>query len=565
MTDKPVCWYLCLAALAVVVLATPHLGSTHPLGNFSISHYTAIRLDSDAVVLRYLIDMAEIPTFQEIQDTQIVPQEGHPSLPAYLAQRVDGLRAGLVLELDGVRLPLRSEGSEVIFPPGAGGLPTLKLGMRFRAALDNAAVATAHELRYRDTNFPGRAGWKEIIATAGQGIILVSSTVPERDRSQGLADYPTDLLNSPPQDVEARVIFTQQALAPEVVAVGPPTALSSGTIQRQWPSSPLVGEDRGGEEQQPQSHTSSLTLPRRGGGDSALGEVRLRIEPVRLEANRQWTPRSSFTELVTAPQLGLGLVLVAMAVSVGLGAFHALEPGHGKTVVAAYLVGSRGTAWHALMLGLIVTVTHTAGVYVLGAVTLYASHSVVPERLYPWLGVTSGLIIAVLGLSLFLRRYAGSNHPQSHTHTHGHSHTHDYHHDHAHDQGLEHTHTHDHHTHHHHRPPPTVSLRELLALGVTGGIVPCPAALVVLLSALSLNRVGFGLLLIMAFSIGLAAVLIAIGILMVYAHRLMERFQGNGVLITRWLPLTSAAAMTGLGLAIAVQVLVSANILRIQL
>ena len=167
-------WSRYLAALAVVgALMTPHLGSAHPLGNFSISHYTAIRLESDAVVLRYIIDMAEIPTFQEIQDTQIVPQAGHPSLPAYLAQRVDGLRSGLILELNGQRLPLSLEGNEVMFPPGAGGLPTLKLGMRFRAALDHAAVATAHELRYRDTNFPGRAGWKEIIATAGQGIMLV--------------------------------------------------------------------------------------------------------------------------------------------------------------------------------------------------------------------------------------------------------------------------------------------------------------------------------------------------------------------------------------------------------
>jgi ABC-type nickel/cobalt efflux system permease component RcnA len=563
MTDKPVCWYLCLAALAIVVLARPHLGLSHPLGNFSISHYTAIRLDSDAVVLRYLIDMAEIPTFQEIQDTQIVPQEGHLSLPAYLAQRLDGLRAGLVLELNGVRLPLSVEDSEVMFPPGAGGLPTLKLGIHFRATLDNAAVATAQELRYRDTNFPGRAGWKEIIASVRQGIILVSSTVPERDRSQGLADYPTDLLNSPPQDVEAQVIFTRQALAPEVVAVGSPTAPSSGTIQRQWPSSPLVGEDRGGREQQRQSHTPSLTLPHRGGGDLLVAGVRGSIEPIRLEANRQRTPRGSFTELVTAPQLGLGIVLVAMAVSVGLGAFHALEPGHGKTVVAAYLVGSRGSAWHALMLGLIVTVTHTAGVYVLGAVTLFASHYVVPERLYPWLGVTSGLIIAGLGLLLFLRRYAGSDHPQSYAHAHGHSHAHDHHHEHAHDHGVKHPHTHDHQTHHHHHPSSTISLRELLALGVTGGIVPCPAALVVLLSALSLNRVSFGLLLIVAFSIGLAAVLIAIGILMVYAHRLMARFHGDGVLITRWLPLTSAAAMTGFGMAIVVQALVSANILRI--
>ena len=255
-----------------------------------------------------------------------------------------------------------------------------------------------------------------------------------------------------------------------------------------------------------------------------------------------------------------------MAVAVGLGAFHALEPGHGKTVVAAYLVGSRGTAWHALILGLIVTVTHTAGVYALGAITLLASHYVVPERLYPWLGVTSGLIIAGLGCVAFFRRYAGAdqaiptrmdsamrtpivhhmmasmpmrpNLPTRTTITHAHPHQH---------------------------MPSTVSRRELLALGVTGGIVPCPAALVVLLSALSFNRVGFGLLLIVAFSLGLAAVLIAIGILMVYAHRLMARFQGNGVLLTRWLPLTSAAVMTGFGLAIAIQALVSANILLIQL
>jgi ABC-type nickel/cobalt efflux system permease component RcnA len=539
MRDKPVRWYCCLAALAVVgALTMPHLSSAHPLGNFSISHYTSIHLESDAAVLRYIIDMAEIPTFQEIQDTQIVPQEGHSSLAAYLALRVDGLRSGLILELNGERLSLTSEGTEVMFPPGAVGLPTLKLGMRFRAPLDRAAAATANELRYRDTNFAGRAGWKEIIATAGQGIVPVSSTVPERDRSRGLADYPTDLLNSPPQDVEARVIFK--------------TLPHSGHAPKDKPPLPLgeVGGEGSRSSEQVRSRPHPDPLPEGEG---------------MLEGNRQRTPRSSFTELVTAPQLGLGLVLVAMAVSVGLGAFHALEPGHGKTVVAAYLVGSRGTAWHALMLGLIVTVTHTAGVYVLGAITLFASHYVVPERLYPWLAVTSGLIIAGLGLSLFLRRYAGSDHPQSHAHTHGHSHTHDHRRNHAHDHGVEHTHPHDHHLHHHQHLPSTVSLRELLALGVTGGIVPCPAALVVLLSALSLNRVGFGLLLIVAFSIGLATVLIAIGILMVCAHRLMARFRGDGVLITRWLPLTSAAAMMGFGMAIAVQALVSANFLRMWL
>jgi ABC-type nickel/cobalt efflux system permease component RcnA len=240
----------------------------------------------------------------------------------------------------------------------------------------------------------------------------------------------------------------------------------------------------------------------------------------------------------------------------GLGAFHALEPGHGKTVVAAYLVGSHGTAWHALCLGLIVTMTHTAGVYLLGLVTLYASHYIVPERLYPWLGVISGLLIVGLGGWLLLRRYAASEHGHAHPHPQAPAQMHSHPHTHNHDHG---------HPHHHHEPSEHVSYRQLLALGVTGGMVPCPAALVVLLSALSLRRVGFGLLLIVAFSAGLAAVLIAIGLLMVYARRFMTRFQGDSALVSRWLPLTSAATITIFGLAMVVQALVAAGVLQVRL
>jgi ABC-type nickel/cobalt efflux system permease component RcnA len=502
MAAKRMFWRVLSAILAAIgLLAMPDLGSAHPLGNFSISHYTAIDVEPDAVELHYIIDMAEIPTFQELQDAKIAPQANDPGLSAYLSQRVEALGAGLILELNGRRLALDIATSAVIFPPGAGGLPTLKLRARFRARLHGESAAV-HELRYRDTNFLGRAGWKEIIVTGGQGIMLMSSSVPGQDRSHELADYPTDLLNSPPQDLEARVVFGR------------------------W------------------------------GGDMVSGEVSPRMEPVRLEANRQPSPRNAFTALVTTEHLGFGIVLVAMAVSVGLGAFHALEPGHGKTVVAAYLVGSRGTAWHAMILGLIVTMTHTVGVYILGAITLFASRYVVPERLYPWLGAISGLIIAALGLSLFLKRYAGPG--QAHTHQHGSAH------DHTHSPDEAHHHTYGQHSHHAHIPP-AISWRALLALGMTGGIVPCPAALVVLLSALSMRRVGFGLLLIVAFSIGLAAVLIAIGILMVYARRLMTRFQGEGVLVSRWLPLTSAAVMTIFGVAIAVQALVSAGIVQIRL
>ena len=491
--------------IALIMLAPLAWG--HPLGNFSINHYTAIRIEPDALILRYIVDMAEIPTFQELQDTKIVAQEGDPALPAYLARRVETLRAGLILELNGERLPLDTEGSEVMFPPGAGGLPTLRLGARFRAHL-NGTSAAAYELHYRDTNFPGRAGWKEIIATRAEGIALMDSSAPEHDRSRALADYSADLLNSPPQDVEARVIFFRG---------------ESGSASRQ-----------------------------------TFGPVQSPPQPMRLEMSSRGAPPSAFTELVATQQLTFGMVLVALAVAVGLGAFHALEPGHGKAVVAAYLVGSRGTAWHAMMLGLIVTVTHTAGVYLLGAVTLFASRYVLPERLYPWLGVTSGLIIAGLGFSLFLRRYAGEDHAEPHQHDHQPDHPH------PHPPGVAHNHSHAHHSHHHHVPSGT-SWRQLLALGVTGGIVPCPAALVVLLSALSMQRVGFGLLLIVAFSCGLALVLMAIGILLVYAQRLMSRFRADGVLARRWLPLTSAAVMTVFGMAIAVQALVAAGIVRLQL
>jgi ABC-type nickel/cobalt efflux system permease component RcnA len=277
-------------------------------------------------------------------------------------------------------------------------------------------------------------------------------------------------------------------------------------------------------------------------------------------ATRPPTPRSAFTQLVTAEELSFGVIVLAMLTALGVGAAHALEPGHGKAVVAAYLVGSRGTAWHAVFLGLVVTVAHTAGVFLLGLVTLYASRFIVPERLYPWLGAVSGLTIAGLGAWLFLQRYATWD-AQGHHHPHGdhdhqpHGHHHDDHHN------ARHGH-HDHHDHHHHA---AASLRQLCTLGITGGLLPCPAALVVLLSAMALRRTGFGLLLIVAFSFGLATVLIAIGLLMVYARRFMARVQGEGPFVRRWLPLTSAAVITVLGVTIAIQALISAGIVQVRL
>lgn len=532
----------CTGLLAAAILCAPAAGHAHPMGNFSISHYAAIRVLATSIEVRYVLDLAEIPTFQEIQDSGLVAETGHASVGPYLARKAETLGAGLVLELNGRRLTLERGAREILFTPGAGDLPTMKLGIVYRAALDARAVQPQNQLVYRDGNYPQRAGWKEVIAGTGPRVAVLEASVPERDRSRALADYPTDLLNSPPQDLEAAVTFTVAPLLPIRDAAGPSATLPANRERPALESAPL----------QPPAAPAS---PAAASAETPPSSER----PLRLEPNSRATPRDAFTALIATPEISASILVFAALLAAALGAFHALEPGHGKTVVAAYLVGSRGTARHALILGLIVTASHTAGVYVLGGVTLYASRYIVPERLYPWLGAVSGLIIAALGFALFLRRYAGRDEHHGHGHP-GHDHAHD----HAH--GHHHAHGHDHGHHHRHLPAgQTVSLRELFALGITGGIVPCPAALVVLLSAVALRRVGFGLFLIAAFSVGLAAVLIAIGLLMVYARRLMARFQGEGRVVTRWLPLTSSAVMTVLGLAIAGQALMAAGILQLRL
>jgi ABC-type nickel/cobalt efflux system permease component RcnA len=544
-----------LAAIvfALSVILSADAATAHPLGNFSISHYTAIRVGKDSVELKYIIDMAEIPTFQEIQESGIVPQAGDASLKTYLARKAAALRNGLALEFEGKAVSLQVDSQEVIFPAGAGGLPTMKIGVVYKAGIDMNSKTGEGSLNYRDGNFPGRAGWKEIVALGESGVRLLNSSVPEIDRSAQLSNYPTDLLNSPPQQLEARVDFAVPHVASRLAAAGAlpaPARNAESAISGNHPKPPRSVTSlsqnavTGGV---PAKLTPVTAADRDAGSNPASNNA-----SARLQANRQATPRNSFTEIMATKQLGFGIILVAFAVAVGLGAFHALEPGHGKTLVAAYLVGSRGTMKDALLLGSIVTATHTAGVYLLGGVTLYASRYIVPDRLYPWLGVISGVVIAALGLALLVRRYLGKDAPVIHHH-HGPAHHHHHH------------HRHDHEHHHDGERNQNVSPKQLLALGVSGGIVPCPAALVVLLSAVSMQRIGFGLLLIVAFSIGLAAVLITIGLLMVSARQFMTRFQTDSRVVTHWLPLTSSAFILLIGVALTVQALQSTGILGMPL
>ena len=309
----------------------------------------------------------------------------------------------------------------------------------------------------------------------------------------------------------------------------------------------------------------------------------------------------AWANMIGADDLSPAFLLFAIGASMFFGAAHALSPGHGKTVVAAYLVGSRGTIWHAVFLGVVVTMTHVSSVILIGVVTLSLSEYIVPDKLYPIMEGASGLLIIIIGLSLFFQRYGAYTRQQAvqaaapapHTHHHhGHEHPHDHdhhHHDHAHDHDHNHDHSHDHehshshsdHDHHHHGLddwlghdhgphshthdiPADATWRDLLVLGVTGGIVPCPSAVIVLLAAIALKRLLFGLLLIVFFSVGLAAVLITIGILVVSAKSLLDRIEGSGRSL-QWLQIASPALVTLLGAVILLRGLVSGGIISIHL
>jgi ABC-type nickel/cobalt efflux system permease component RcnA len=247
------------------------------------------------------------------------------------------------------------------------------------------------------------------------------------------------------------------------------------------------------------------------------------------------------------------VLLLALSLAVVLGGLHALTPGHGKTLVAAYLVGSRGTVKHAIWLGGIVTFTHTASVIVIGLLALFASQFIVPSVLLPILEVLSGLLVVLLGVRLLWQRWLAFRGGESHEHQHDHDHNHLHSHDHAdaHAHAYEHHHG-DGHVHSHLPPAEGIKLSNLLAMGISGGIVPCPEALGIMVIAIGLNRILLGLGLIVSFSFGLAAVLIAIGILLVRSRSFLERFGGVS---SRWgsaLPLASAIIVTILGIGIMV-------------
>jgi len=535
------------------VLGLCRLASAHPMGNFSVNHYSKITIESDRIRVDYFIDLAEIPTYQELQQANISPTAIDPNSTAvinYVAARGAELGHGLTLMVEGKPTPLRLVSSGVIFPPGAGGLPTMKMGFVYEAAYSSTPGSLDRQhvsLQYADNNYPGHTGWKEIVAVASTGSLL-NSSVPATDRSGKLSNYPTDLLTSPPQQLEASLVAKLPPIPVRVsdMPTARPAADPSLTRATAW-DHPAPPPGTAPKETIATVTPHALALREPSQATTAASRV------IRLQANRQQTPRSRFTELIQAEHLSAWFLFTAALIAIGLGGLHALEPGHGKTIVAAYLVGSKGTARHAVLLGIIVTASHTAGVFALGAITLYASRYIVPEQLYPWLGALSGMTIAGLGCYMLLRRLTGT--ATDHSHVPGGSHGHWMFWKRAADDETV-------------RTPAqntanrtqSVGLAQLFALGITGGIIPCPAALIVLLSAFALHRIGLGFFLIVAFSAGLAAVLIGFGMLAVYARRFVIRVQIDGPLTKRWLPAASAAFISLLGLILTIQALSSVHL-----
>jgi nickel/cobalt transporter (NicO) family protein len=462
----------------ILALTTLSLAAmAHPMGNFSVNHYSRLHFGRSGVELTYVMDLAEIPTFQ---------LQGSGTVDAAKLAKEWVSKLTLTREGQPVGWQIRSVASKA--SDGAGGMPVLRVVVTADAPVDAGKVV------YDDGNFPGRAGWKEIVVDHEPDALLHSASRGSQDLSKALTIYPTDPSVTPPQDLEATVDWAPAPIVTATAAVAPAPAATSSFAQQQ-PSAP---------------------------GSVVRGDF--------------------LSRMLQRRSLGWRLMLLCVAAAFGLGAMHAMSPGHGKTIVAAYLVGSRGTLKHAGLLGLVVTFTHTFTVFLLGLGVLFFQQYVVPEKIIPVLGAMSGLSIVVVGLSLLYRR-TRSLLSGGHEHHHHHQ-------DHEHSHGAGFAHTHDGSTHSH-MMEGDITPGSLIALGVGGGLVPCPSALILMLSAIALGRPGFGLVLLFGFSAGLALVLIGIGAMALYArHLLPDSRRASNHPAVRLIPVFSSVVVIVLGLTI---------------
>jgi nickel/cobalt transporter (NicO) family protein len=437
----------------LVLMAGPPAASAHPLGNFTVNRYAGIVVSPGRVEIRYVVDMAEIPTFQE-QSSIDADGDGTDSpleRQAWADRTARTVASKLTVAVDGSEIDLSVSSDDLLFRDGQAGLPILY----FTASFSGALGSSSGSVSYSDGAYEGRIGWKEVTVRSVGGASVFGSSVPAASVSRELTAYPQDLLSSPLDVTSATFSFRP----------GPGT----GGAMADRSDGPTVSG-----------------APISSGGAFA-GLVRWKLTPVVLVAS----------------------LLLALA----FGAVHALGPGHGKTITAAYLVGSGARVGQAIAVGSAVALMHTASVLVLGLVVFVLARSFPAEHIYPWLTLGTGVVALSLGVGLFVsrwqeRRRGSESHQHSHVHPHPHPH-------------------------------------RLAALAVSGGLLPSPTAFVVLTGAINAHRIGYGLSLILAFSVGLAAALIGVGLLALRARSVVATHFRS-----RWaalIPLGSALVIVGFG------------------
>jgi nickel/cobalt exporter len=556
------------AALALSAgLLLPASVTAHPLGNFTINHYAGLSIAPDRVDLDIVIDMAEIPAFQERQtmdtdgDGSVADDEG----ATWATGTCVALTSKLELRRDGAVLALESGASSVGFPSGAGGLSTLRLECGFSAPL-SPAIGGVGAISFSDGSYPERIGWREIVAT-GSGMLLETNGLPTTSPSQKLTAYPANLIATP-LDIRSASIGVRPD--PAGIRPSPPAATAApGAVRGQ-----VATNGAGGP------------LP----AGAVPGGVAADLPDIFRTTNL--TPFVVFASLLTALVIGAG---------------HALTPGHGKTLMAAYLVGSRGTAVHAVGLGLSVAVSHTLGILALAVVIVGAGSILPPDVVYRVTPVVAGTSIVAIGgwmLVNEIRRRLGRvqvlavevavvAQPHGHDHRGGHElgvgdmgapeHVHRG----AHEDGDEHDHeaSHDHHhaaahdhdpaadlgahshggVRHTHLPLPgtTLSWRGLFVLGLAGGLIPSTSALLILLGSIAAGRPAFGLVLVVAFGLGMAAVMTTVGLAMIVARTRLDRMPSRSSLgrLAAVAPLVASVAVLSLGLVLTWQAVAGTPVL----
>ncbi len=473
-----------LALTGAGVLVPAALASAHPLGNLTVNTSTNLVVAAAGVHIDHVLDLAELPAIQARQtiDANADGTESGAERDAWAAGECSRIAAQLDVSIGGRPAPLTPGVHALTFPPGQAGLDTLRLVCAFSSTVPVSARTTIGVTDRFETD---RIGWREITAV-GDGVTLVGSALPTTSPSSLLTSYPS-AVSVPPRQLTAT--FTAEPGGPRL-ALGANGAAPAATT-------PPAPQSRG---------TDGLT--------QALASI---------VGNRDLT---------------VGLALAAAALALLLGSLHALAPGHGKTLMAAYVVGRRGTARHVLTIGLTVAATHTAGVLALGMI-IWVSQAIAPDRILPWLTLASGGLLVVAGASMLVRRLVLGQHGHVHLFSPdgaGHAHDHEAHsHDaHSHDAHSHHGHPHEGHDHPHHddhdhlpagalAPSGAPSRRFLVLMGIAGGLVPTPSALVVLLGATALGKPWFGVILVAVYGIGMSASLMGAGLLMVRLQSWMER------------------------------------------